>query len=332
MMPEQQKRRRAAHAFADRGWHVQPLVPGSSRPMSCELCWSESPKHVPHRGIADCPHPPDYCHSFYSATTDHARIESWLDRFPNANIGIATEPSNLIVADFDSAAHGPIADPKWRGEGVTDGLDVLTVILEQYGAPWPDDTLLVWTPRGGMHAYWKRPPGVTVRSVGGRFGPLIDIKGAGAFIVAPTSSKTEGDYRRIGDVTEPADAPEWMMDRLDKTGHIPAPIDTSRPIRHAPIRNADGRRQYVAKAIELELDAVATCGANRNDQLAKSAYALGQLVGAGLLDRDDIHQALTDAAEHAGISPHENKAQSTIRRGIAAGSHKPRTIPTGVAA
>lgn len=331
MTPEQQKRRRAAHAFADRGWFVQPLVPGTSRPMSCELCWSESAKYVPHRGIDDCPHSPDYCHSFYAATVDHQRIESWFDRFPNANVGIATEASNLVVVDCDSAAHGPITDPEWQLPGVNDGLDVLTTILEQYGAPWPTDTLLVWTPRDGMHAYWKRPAGLTVKSMGGRFGPSVDVKGAGAFIVAPTSSKPEGDYCRIGDVTDPTLAPKWLVDHLDKTGHIPPPIDRTRTTRHTPVRE-EGTSAYVAKAIELELEKVANCGANRNLQLFTSAAALGQLVGAGVLDLHGVHQALTAAAEHAGISPAEGKAQDTIRRGLAAGAHQPRTIPTGAQA
>jgi hypothetical protein len=85
--PKQLRRYRAAHAFADRGWFVQPLVPGTSRPMSCELCWTESPKYVPHRGFADCPHPADFCHSFYSATCDHDLIESWFRRFRNQLAG-----------------------------------------------------------------------------------------------------------------------------------------------------------------------------------------------------------------------------------------------------
>lgn len=332
MTPEQQKRRRAAHAFADRGWHVQPLVPGTSRPMSCEICWTESPKHVPHRGIADCPHPPDFCHSFYSSTTDHGRIEGWFERFPNMNLGIATQASGLLVVDCDSIAHGPITDPAWQLPDVRDGLDVLAAILGRRGEQWPDDTLQVWTPRDGTHFYWTLPAGLTVKSLGGKFGASIDVKAAGAFIVAPTSTKPEGEYRRIGDVTDPAPAPKWLLDHLAATGHIPQPIDRTRTIRRTPLRSLDGARAYVAKAIELELDDVATCRANRNDQLVKSAFAIGQLVGAKLIDLDGAHQALTDAAEHAGISPNERKSQDTIRRGLAAGSHKPRTIPTGASA
>lgn len=300
--------------------------------MSCELCWADSPRHVPHRGIADCPHSPDFCHSFYSSTVDHGRIESWFDRFPDANVGIATQASNLVVIDCDSIAHGPIADPEWQLPDVRDGLDVLAVILGRHGERWPDDTLQVSTPREGAHFYWTLPAGVAVKSLGGKFGASIDVKGAGAFIVAPTSSKPEGKYHRVGDITDPATAPKWLLDHLAATGHVPPPVDRARTIRRAPLRDLDGGKRYVAKAIELELDAVATCAANRNDQLAKSSFALGQLVGANLIDRDGAHQALTDAAEHAGISPNERKAQDTIRRGLAAGSHKPRTIPTGASA
>ncbi|MFI1189392.1 hypothetical protein [Streptomyces californicus] len=44
------------------------------------------------------------------------------------------------------------------------------------------------------------------------------------------------------------------------------------------------------------------------------------------MDRDDVHQALTGAAQAAGVDPNEAKAQSTIRRGIEAGSRVPRRI------
>jgi len=326
------QRWRAAHAFAERGWYVQPLIGGTSRPMSCKLCWSESPDYVPHSGIGDCPHDPDHCHSFYAATVDHELIDSWFRRFPTMNVGIATEPSRLLIVDCDSAAHGPIADPAWQMPDVKDGLDVMQVIVERYGEVWPDDTMQVATPRNGLHLYWALPPEVAVRSIGGKFGPSIDIKGASAFIVAPTSTKPEGVYRRIGSVTAPAPAPEWLLLHLESTGHMPQPVQPRRVGQRPRFSNVNGTRRYVAKAVEAELDNVAACRAQRNAQLSASAFALGQFVGAGLLDCDDVHQALTDAAEQAGISPAERKAQDTIRRGLAAGARQPRTIPTGAQA
>ncbi|MCX4681331.1 hypothetical protein OG413_45315 [Streptomyces sp. NBC_01433] len=44
------------------------------------------------------------------------------------------------------------------------------------------------------------------------------------------------------------------------------------------------------------------------------------------MNRDDVHQALTEAAQAAGVDPSETKAQSTIRRALEAGSRVPRRI------
>ncbi|MER5356205.1 hypothetical protein ABT093_38540, partial [Kitasatospora sp. NPDC002551] len=59
-----------------------------------------------------------------------------------------------------------------------------------------------------------------------------------------------------------------------------------------------------------------------------SGFRLGQLVGAGLLELDEVHQALTEAAALAGVDPGEAKAQSTLRRALQAGMRSPRTIPS----
>lgn len=87
-----------------------------------------------------------------------------------------------------------------------------------------------------------------------------------------------------------------------------------------------GGRGYVASAVRTELEAVASCRAGRNDQINRSAYSLGQFVGAGLLDRDEVHQALTEAAQRAGVDPDERKAQDTISRALEAGARQPRQI------
>ncbi|MGW2105110.1 hypothetical protein [Streptomyces sp. NPDC001948] len=77
-----------------------------------------------------------------------------------------------------------------------------------------------------------------------------------------------------------------------------------------------------------ELDAVASARAGRNHHLNHAGLRLGQLVGAGLLEHDQVHQALTDAAKEAGIDPGEAKAQFTIRRALLAGRRSPRTVPS----
>ena len=100
-----------------------------------------------------------------------ARLRQWLadPKFADANIGIATGPSGITVIDCDTP----------------DSLDELITIF----GPTP---LIVATPRGGFHLYF--------RSAGEGSGPLpngnlkIDVKGAGGFIVIPPSIRRRGEH------------------------------------------------------------------------------------------------------------------------------------------
>lgn len=83
---------------------------------------------------------------------------------------------------------------------------------------------------------------------------------------------------------------------------------------------------YARKAFADELDILrGTASGARNHQLNRSAYNLGQLVGAGVLDEHQVSTELQAAAEAAGLSSSEAKA--TIRSGLAAGMRSPRSLP-----
>lgn len=66
---------RAAHQYADAGWHVFPLVPGEKEPVTT--------------------------HGFQDATTEHLQIERWWSRNPERNIGVATGKPGPDVLDVD---------------------------------------------------------------------------------------------------------------------------------------------------------------------------------------------------------------------------------------
>lgn len=290
--PVTERRRRAGHAFIERGWPVLPLVPGTSRPMACRQCSSTSPERVPHIGLEDCPHPADYCHSWKSATRDHARLDSWLDRFPAANLGIATGAANLVVIDCDTNAHGKIEDPSYQIDGVNDGLDVFALALIRYKQHWPENTLIVNTPRGGLHLYWRIPKGLTIRSLAGAFGPLVDVKSAGAFIVAPTSTKPAGEYTRWTGPLDPAPVPAWLLHHLKASGHMPDP----RPQRTFKPRTPsadDGSGLRVLDEIAQKL-ALAQEG-SRHAQLCTATTAAAHLVADGRVTEDQALDAIRDA-------------------------------------
>ena len=83
---------------------------------------------------------------------------------------------------------------------------------------------------------------------------------------------------------------------------------------------------YAQKALVDELAKLTgTPKGGRNATLNQSAYSLGQLVGAGLLDRGAVEAALYGVAVSIGLG--EVEARATIRSGLEAGMKQPREVP-----
>lgn len=86
--------------------------------------------------------------------------------------------------------------------------------------------------------------------------------------------------------------------------------------------------RYGLAALEREAAAVrGTLPGGRNDQLNRSAFAIGQLVASGQLDRDLAYRTLFEAGVAAGLS--ETEVRRTIASGFSGGAAKPRTQPPG---
>jgi hypothetical protein len=71
---------RAAHLYADTGWHVFPCAPGAKHPITE--------------------------HGLHDATTDHRQIERWWGRTEHANVAIATGRPGPDVLDIDVHKNG----------------------------------------------------------------------------------------------------------------------------------------------------------------------------------------------------------------------------------
>lgn len=100
----------------------------------------------------------------------------------------------------------------------------------------------------------------------------------------------------------------WMQERL-VSGETP-----------------DHDRNYALKALQSESDKMArTSDGGRHDQNFKSAFAMGQLVGAGALDGNEAYTAIFDAALSAGRNRAD--AERTTQDGLTAGQNNPRVIP-----
>lgn len=84
--------------------------------------------------------------------------------------------------------------------------------------------------------------------------------------------------------------------------------------------------KYLETALMKECGFVANAPeGQRNEQLNRSAFSLGTLVGAGVLDKATVEAELTAAAAQAGLNGAE--VLKTLRSGLVAGIANPRKLP-----
>lgn len=157
---------------------------------------------------------------FLDATVNIRTIRGWFERWPFANIGIATgERSGIVVLDIDGSA----------------GYQSLGSL------PLPN-TPSVATGRvdGGIHYYFKWP-GYAIKSAI-KIESGLDIRGDGGYVIAPPSiHKTGNKYYWVTapinlnnetiDKAELADIPDWLLPKLSKpkAGSEAGEPDTDNP-------------------------------------------------------------------------------------------------------
>lgn len=148
------------------GWPVFPCRPGTKEPATR--------------------------HGFRDATTDQEQIRSWWERWPDANLAIATGtpgPDVLDVDDHGEAGNGYAALGRLQRAR----------FLEGAGA-------VVRTPHGGLHLYFV---GSTQPS--GRLADHhLDFKAAGGYVVAPPSQVDGRPYYMVRQA-EPRGELSWRM-------------------------------------------------------------------------------------------------------------------------
>lgn len=142
------------------------------------------------------------------ATTDAAIVKGWWQRWPNANIGIATgsKSGGLVVIDLDTD----------EDRGI-DGYLTLKNWEKEHGI-LPDSWRSI-TGRGGNHIFYK-----TNRDVRNSGGLLegIDIRGEGGYIVAPPSVHKNGnkyEWEYAPDEFDLVEADETVYKLLDTKKH-----------------------------------------------------------------------------------------------------------------
>lgn len=113
-------------------------------------------------------------------------------------------------------------------------------------------------------------------------------------------------------------APDWLVALCRPPVGDPA-------VPSAVELNADRLGPYVRAALHRECEAVAvTLPGSRNDRLNRGAFALGSLVGAGVLGEELVVVELGAPAARAGLESPESSG--TIASGLAAGRSQPRAL------
>jgi hypothetical protein len=170
----------AALNYARRGWAVFPVHTPTDGVCSCGQECSSIGKHPrTNTGLKE-------------ASTDPIIISAWWDRWPDANIGMATGPiSGLDVIDVDAGAGG---------------LDSWAQLQDING---PVETLSTITGGGGNHFLFISN-GANLRNTAGKLGKGIDTRGDGGYIILPPSVHVSGNRYEWDNRVKPSKLPVWV--------------------------------------------------------------------------------------------------------------------------
>lgn len=205
-------------------------------------------------------------------------------------------------------------------------------------------TVTVTTGSGKSHFYFRTPQDVRIGNSVKSLADGIDVRGDGGQIVYPGSlhPDTGKPYTWAPGLSPEdiplADLPEHLLEKLrSKRRGKTKKTEKSEKQKLSLIKGGkaapttpsyrDSRIDaYVDAALKGEIDQLlSTTEGGRNDQLNTSAFALGQLIGAGMLDEAKARAELLRAAVQIGLDAAE--AEPTIESGISAGRAQPRSMP-----
>ena len=131
----------------------------------------------------------------------------------------------------------------------------------------------------------------------------------------------------VGQLPQHEIQPQEQSTTRHKLPNTPGLATSNLPLRDAQSSTRPGRSAAWAAAVLFgELDALSHAQTGqRNIALNRTAFTLGRLVGARLLDRTDVEMHLETTALDLGLDPVE--IRDTIKSGLDVGEAQPRNAP-----
>lgn len=173
-------------------------------------------------------------HGFKDATTDAEAIRAWWKRWPKALIGMPGGAiSGYVVIDIDPRNGG----------------DFDELIARYSDLP---HTRQAATPSGGIHLWYKAPPGVPLpKDNSGKIGPGVDFIGDGAYVVIPPSVRPDGEYVWL-DERECAELPASIIAAVQRPK--PQPVTSATPARKRGKPSTSDSQPTTGNAADYWLD------------------------------------------------------------------------------
>jgi hypothetical protein len=276
------------------GLHVFPVSPDSRKRPTVRGSWREN------------------------STRDKTTITTWWRTRASHLPAIDLHKAELLVLDGDR-------HPDANGEILDDGVEALRTLFRERGASVKLNPV-VWTPSGGVHLYFKSPPGF-----GNAEGDLpagINVRGSGGYVLAPESVRPDGKRYAPGnlDVLDAFERgaipalPDWLCQMI--RGREPA----RQPI---VITRQRGRRFecYAATALDRMAQDLAAkpTESGRNQLLNLAAWKMGTMAARGWIGRSEIEDVLFRAATacHLDKDTGATSVRKTIASGLGAGISHP---------
>jgi len=244
-------------------------------------------------------------HGLLDASTDAETVGAWWTRWPAAVPAIATgEPSGVVALDID------IRD-------AVNGLDS----LDELGIATHPQTVTAHTPSGGIHCLFKWP-GHFVKTIAGKLGDGLDIRGDGGSLTLPSGRPDRyWDPVLHIDSTPLAPMPAWMV--------IPEPVRAPVPDRRPTVR----LNVYCEAALDGAVKAIISAPhGQQQETLNREAFSIGRLAGSGAiapgLALEALHWAARQIPSHDARRPWRvPELDRWISRSFSEGLRQPRQVP-----